>query len=399
MEKNNITLSDVERNKELFEYEMTEVILQLKGEFAKVSGKDLKLDEAQFEKPALDIPSDIPAVKIAPISLETSTTGASVPGETFTIPDITIQNTTIDCPAVPVPAMDMPDTVQVKKPELDCVIVEKMKGYSASTVELRLPSVSADIPDVSVADIPTIVPLTSKNQNVNAAIKIPQAILSAKIEKIQIDTPHLQSPISYNPNNVDIPEISINGFNTLEANASLDIACIQNGVDISPISISNVNIPEVKAYSPVSIEIKQDRSGSVHVPAKFEYSGHEAAISNADIHEPELPTISAYSEVAVTRKAQTVIPPGVPTIKMAAPTAVTIEPLEINTDGIYALSKTSLPTKGVNVNIEMPVVNFEHPTAAVPAMPTVSVAKLTEITVPEMPDFTSEIKEIIEAAV
>ena len=33
-------LSDVERNKELFEYEMTEVILQLKGEYANLRGKD-----------------------------------------------------------------------------------------------------------------------------------------------------------------------------------------------------------------------------------------------------------------------------------------------------------------------------------------------------------------------
>lgn len=36
---------DVERCKELFEYEMTEVILLLKGEFATVSGKDLGLSE------------------------------------------------------------------------------------------------------------------------------------------------------------------------------------------------------------------------------------------------------------------------------------------------------------------------------------------------------------------
>lgn len=32
-------LSDVERNKELFEYEMTEVILQLKGDLQNLAGK------------------------------------------------------------------------------------------------------------------------------------------------------------------------------------------------------------------------------------------------------------------------------------------------------------------------------------------------------------------------
>ena len=45
MESNVNALSDAERNKELFEYEMTEVVLQLKGEFAKVSRKDLGLEE------------------------------------------------------------------------------------------------------------------------------------------------------------------------------------------------------------------------------------------------------------------------------------------------------------------------------------------------------------------
>lgn len=48
MEQETERLSDVERNKELFEYEMTEVILQLKGEFAKLSGKDLHLEAEQF---------------------------------------------------------------------------------------------------------------------------------------------------------------------------------------------------------------------------------------------------------------------------------------------------------------------------------------------------------------
>ncbi|MBP3250215.1 MAG: hypothetical protein J6M48_07685 [Ruminococcus sp.] len=48
---NNVALSDAERNKELFEYEMTEVLLQLKGEFAKFSGKDLIAAEIQQIRP------------------------------------------------------------------------------------------------------------------------------------------------------------------------------------------------------------------------------------------------------------------------------------------------------------------------------------------------------------
>ncbi len=48
MENKQIALSDVERNKELFEYEMTQEILQQMGEFAKNSGKDIKLVDTQL---------------------------------------------------------------------------------------------------------------------------------------------------------------------------------------------------------------------------------------------------------------------------------------------------------------------------------------------------------------
>ena len=38
--ENKVENINIETNKELFEYEMTEVILKLKGEFAAFSGKD-----------------------------------------------------------------------------------------------------------------------------------------------------------------------------------------------------------------------------------------------------------------------------------------------------------------------------------------------------------------------
>ena len=59
MENIDKTLTDVERNKELFEYEMTQVILQLKGEFASLNSSDLNIDPSSFEvkKPELNFES------------------------------------------------------------------------------------------------------------------------------------------------------------------------------------------------------------------------------------------------------------------------------------------------------------------------------------------------------
>lgn len=49
---------DIERCKELFEYEMTEVILMLKGEFAAVSGKDLGLSQYQISEKRRNAPKE-----------------------------------------------------------------------------------------------------------------------------------------------------------------------------------------------------------------------------------------------------------------------------------------------------------------------------------------------------
>lgn len=91
-------LSDVERNKELFEYEMTEVILQLKGEFAKLSGKDLHLEAEQFALKPLNLPAAMPEVTIDPVQIAVD----SVPVfETLSaMPEIAMHDSKIDCPDV-----------------------------------------------------------------------------------------------------------------------------------------------------------------------------------------------------------------------------------------------------------------------------------------------------------
>lgn len=52
---------NIEKNKELFEYEMTEVILKLKGEFAAFSGKDTKFAEILVKDESLHICTPKPA--------------------------------------------------------------------------------------------------------------------------------------------------------------------------------------------------------------------------------------------------------------------------------------------------------------------------------------------------
>ena len=53
--ENKVENINIETNKELFEYEMTEVILKLKGEFAAFSGKDTKFAEMVVDDAKLRI--------------------------------------------------------------------------------------------------------------------------------------------------------------------------------------------------------------------------------------------------------------------------------------------------------------------------------------------------------
>lgn len=61
---------DVERCKELFAYEMTEVILMLKGEFAAVSGKNLGLSQYFGEENRMVPPKTVSCGEIPPVEMQ-----------------------------------------------------------------------------------------------------------------------------------------------------------------------------------------------------------------------------------------------------------------------------------------------------------------------------------------
>ena len=67
---------DVEQNKELFEYEMTEVLLKLKGEFAVVSGQDTRYAESSVDESKLAVNlSDIPKVEAGQVKIDVEVSG------------------------------------------------------------------------------------------------------------------------------------------------------------------------------------------------------------------------------------------------------------------------------------------------------------------------------------
>ena len=373
MEKNNIALSDTERNKELFEYEMTEVILQLKGEFAKVSGKDLQLDESQFETPSIEIRSDITNVEIQPISIASIGAEATVSGETFAIPEIVVENSKIDCPAVPAPVVAMPSKVTVDQPVLDCKTVDKVKAYSTTEANIDLPVISAVVPNVSVKEIPEIIVSDIGTQSVNAAMKLPRTETAANIEAIKVDIPDLA--------------INVSKMNT-------------NTVASAPSIAVDVDVPVISAnYSPVSIKVKPNDVSDIAVPKVAEFTAHEVSLQGVNIQTPKIPKIKKYNGETIILSNQETEPLDLPKIKTAMFSPTTVEPATLEVDAVQVPDMSALPTEGVNIKIEKPTIDYEYPTAKVAEIPPVSIIATENFDVPAIPDYKSVIQELIDSAV
>lgn len=170
-------LSDVERNKELFEYEMTEVILQLKGEFAKLSGKDLHLEAEQFAVKPLNLPAAMPEVTIDPVQIAVD----SVPVfETLSaMPEIAMHDSKMDYPDVSALNPIAIQPIAMHLPELDYPSVPDISTCHPFEISMEMPEISYDTPqkmtmlkmtDVKVA--PTAIPAVSYDLK-NLSVKIP----------------------------------------------------------------------------------------------------------------------------------------------------------------------------------------------------------------------------------
>lgn len=97
--ENKVENINIEKNKELFEYEMTEVILKLKGEFAAFSGKDTKFAEMVVDDARLHIaPPKVAQVDMEDCRVETPMIGSVQKTKTA---HVEVKETTLQLPVIP----------------------------------------------------------------------------------------------------------------------------------------------------------------------------------------------------------------------------------------------------------------------------------------------------------
>lgn len=171
MEHKAIENIDIERSKELFEYEMTEVLLKLKGEFAVVSGKDTHYSEVAVdtEDLSLDIAAlpvieqnqvqvQVPSTDIAEIEIKPVKTGGKVKTEFPIVPKFifTMPQRKVSVRVnVPVPATHI-----IRSSKMPDVVAKPFSGAIPEISKLYMPK-AVENNDTLVSVITVAVPKTS----------------------------------------------------------------------------------------------------------------------------------------------------------------------------------------------------------------------------------------------
>ena len=245
MKKKGIENINIEKNKELFEYEMTEVILKLKGEFVTFSGKGTKYEDNKVAEETLKLElyplenvsletykGEVPDVKkIPPIVL------SDIRVEMEKIDDLTSQVEAIG-------EMHLSSVSKFKKASKEIVVKSIPKlpficdTFLVKQEYINLPNIlgnvqrNALIPNIKMAFIKVKMPTTT--------IKVSKSGY-ANAKRIAINVPRTDIKCLYNR-----AEIKTEKYYIKTVVPSVKLKGIKKVYDISRPNIKGVSIPEFK---------------------------------------------------------------------------------------------------------------------------------------------------------
>ena len=230
---------DIEKSKELFAYEMTEVLLMLKGEFASVSGKDMR-----YEQWAVDgEKKTIPSAHIAPVQLEHSP--ISLPAvnkaEAVKIPDAPAMTASVCLPSVPDFDLHQLPQVTLEAAKLTVPVVAPMEQ-------------KVSVPQVQVQNFCIPVPAAAIMPKAEIA-KVDVQKITPNLPQVAIPQPDCTISVSVDPVKISVPEIP--GFPIPSMNAPACADC----------SVAIPQLPQLPEIQPYSVQIQ---SMDLDVPAVSE---------------------------------------------------------------------------------------------------------------------------------
>ena len=431
---NNVALSDAERNKELFEYEMTEVLLQLKGEFAKFSGKDLKLETTRFAAPEINIQDNIPDIVVEQIKIDTPDIGADLSRKPFVLPDVDIRKTDINYREAPDVSAVVFDKVKISSHKTDHLNAVRPQSITIEPVGVRMPEINAEVPLIGKADDISDVTVQIKTVDIpetevsmhdlgevsvrKISVDIPETKVSmhdlgeVSVRKISVDIPETEvsmhdfGEVSVRKISVDIPETEVSMHDLGEVSVrkiSVDIpdTVINIGYRSAEISVSRSaeavsvpNIPQNADIPAVNVSIDADIP-TVKLHSAVYYAPVTIKMKENDLIAAEIQQIRPYSGGSVTRKTaeiNDVSVRGITTVKIA----------EVKTDSKKIDVPQSIsvsPVKNIDVKKKKKKIDHDCPAIKTVEISPVTIRMTDRIAVPEKPDFSGEIQSILESIV
>ncbi len=253
---------DIEKSKELFAYEMTEVLLMLKGEFASVSGKNMRYEQWAVDAEKQTIPSaHIPTVQLehSPISLP-----AVNKAETVKIPDAPTIDAAVRLPSVPSFDLKQMPQVTVEATKLTVPVVAPME-QKVSAPQLQVQKFCIPVPASAVLPKAETVEIDVQKINLNlpqVTIPQPDCAISVSVAPVEIQIP-------------DVPGFSIAPMNAPAcADCSVAIPQLPQLPEIQPCCVQiqrmELDVPAVSQiphYVPQAVCVAQPVANPVIIPA------------------------------------------------------------------------------------------------------------------------------------
>ena len=248
-------MTSIERAKELFEYEMTEVLLNFRSEVSTMRGKAAS-GYVNREVPKAGVAYEAPDIAVAgidyteentDIALDTDAVRAdfavSFDGAVPEIPVFTQQTAvTTEAPAF---TAEVPDVPQVSIPEMQAAEVQ---------------TVTAEVPDIPVfrADALFAAP---KAQTAAVSVAVPEAQISPSFALPSVEQG--DAPIM----NTDVPSVDAARFAV-------------GAVSTAEVTVENIEVPVVAIAEPAAVSLEQP------------------ALSIAEVSAPAVPAISVQTDAA-----------------------------------------------------------------------------------------------------
>ena len=387
---NNVALSDAERNKELFEYEMTEVLLQLKGEFAKFSGKDLKLETTRFAAPEINIQDNIPDIVVEQIKIDTPDIGADLSHKPFVLPDVDIRKTDINYREAPAVSAVVFDKVKISSHKTDHLNAVRPQSITIEPVGVRMPEINAEVPLIGKADDISDVTVQIKTVDIPETEVSMHDLGEVSVRKISVDIPetevsmHDLGEVSVRKISVAIPDTVINtGYRSADISVSrsaeaVSVPNIPKNADIPAVNVSiDADIPTVKLhsavdYAPVTVKMKENDLIAAEIQQIRPYSGGSVTRKTAEINDVSVRGITAVKIAEVKTDSK----------KIDVPQSISVSPV-----------------KNIAVNVEKAKIDHDCPAIKTVEISPVTIRMTDRIAVPEKPDFSGEIQSVLESIV